>query len=278
MKISAHTLVKNEDRFIWFSVMSVIEYVDEYLIWDTGSTDNTIKIIEELLKIPEYKNKIKFRQVNIGEIFEEDKVRQQMLDETKTDWFLVVDGDEIWWDKSIKQIVNLINEKGNEIESIVNPTINLIGDIYHYQEEKAGNYNLAGRRGHYNLRAVNRNIPGLASIKPHGLWGYVDENGTLIQDRNKEKIAYIDVPYLHATFLNRSSSTEEVYKRGWKRKHELGISFPLDFYYPEVFFMTRPEIVDSPWEVMDMNFKLRAFFETPLRKIKRRLFRAKVGY
>ena len=47
-KIWAHTLVKNEERFIWFSVMSVIVNVDKVLIWDTGSTDDTVKIIQKI--------------------------------------------------------------------------------------------------------------------------------------------------------------------------------------------------------------------------------------
>lgn len=278
MKISAHTLVKNEDQFIWFSVMSVIDYVDKYFIWDTGSTDNTLTVIEEIIKIPKYKSKVEIRKINAGSIFEEDKVRQQMLDVDNSDWFLVVDGDEIWWDESIKKVIDLIQKDGKDIESIVVPTINLVGDIYHYQEADAGNYNLAGRRGHLNLRAVNRNIPGLHSIKPHGLWGYVDENETLIQDRNKEKVIFVDAPYLHATHIVRSSSDDNIYKRGMKLKHELGISFPLDFYYPEVFFKSRPETISSPWKVMDFSFKFRSFFETPLRQIKRRILTAKVGY
>ncbi|KKR11163.1 MAG: Glycosyl transferase family 2 [Candidatus Woesebacteria bacterium GW2011_GWA1_39_21b] len=61
MKIWAHTLVRNEERYIWFSVMSVINYVDKILIWDTGSTDNTVSIIREIKK--KYPEKIDFKKV-----------------------------------------------------------------------------------------------------------------------------------------------------------------------------------------------------------------------
>jgi hypothetical protein len=61
-------------------------------------------------------------------------------------------------------------------------------------------------------------------------------------------------------------------------KHELGNPFPLDYYYPEVFFRDRPKVVPSPWEKMERAFLLRAFLETPLRKVKRRLWQGKVGY
>ena len=49
MKIWAHTLVMNEDRFIWYAVMSVIDYVDKILIFDTGSTDGTVRIIKGIV-------------------------------------------------------------------------------------------------------------------------------------------------------------------------------------------------------------------------------------
>jgi hypothetical protein len=63
-----------------------------------------------------------------------------------------------------------------------------------------------------------------------------------------------------------------------KLKYEIGEPFPKDFYYPEVFFRPRPEIVESPWKVMNPKFKFRALFETPPRKIKRRLWWGKAGY
>ena len=50
MTIYAHTLVKNEARWLWFSVTSVINYIDKLLLWDTGSTDGTLEVVEELKK------------------------------------------------------------------------------------------------------------------------------------------------------------------------------------------------------------------------------------
>ena len=51
MKIWANTLVRNEERYIWFAAMSVIEHVDKILIWDTGSDDATVMIIKEIKKL-----------------------------------------------------------------------------------------------------------------------------------------------------------------------------------------------------------------------------------
>lgn len=278
--LTAHCLVRNEKRFVWFAVMSVINYVDRILLWDTGSTDGTLEIIKEILKADKEK-KMSFREY--GEVDKNTfmQVRQEMLDTTKTDWFIVVDGDEIWWQDSIRYLVSEIQERGDEIESIVVPTINLVGDIFHYQEEAAGGYNLAGKKGHYNLRAVNRRIPGLHSLGEHGVWGWVDSQNRMIQDRGAQKVVFLDAPYLHATHLERArgpAAEKEVPKRARKLKYEIGVEFPRDYYYPEVLFRPSPDIVPSPWRKMSPGFKLRARVETPLRKIKRRILPIRVGY
>ena len=279
MQVWVHTLVKNEQRYLWYSVQSVIDFVDRLLLWDTGSTDGTLDICQALKR--KYPKKIDFRRVQLETAQEFSKVRQEMLDKTDADWFLIVDGDEVWWDDSILEIVETIQKCGKTIESIVAPNFLIVGDIFHYQEAAAGRYRFAGRVGHYNQRAFRRNIPGLKSVNPHGTWGWADLEGRMIQDRDPNKIAFVEAPYLHFSFVQRAGERQKdlsVIKRKQKLKHEIGISFPKDFYYPEVFFRQRPQIVPSPWVKMNTPFFAKALLETPLRKIKRRVFRGGVGY
>lgn len=278
MKVWGHTLVKNEGRWLWFSVTSVINHLDKLLIWDTGSTDDTVRIITELKK--RYPEKIIFKKRIITKLQDFALARSEMLAETKSDWFMVLDGDEIWWEDSIKSVLSRI-QGDNTIESVVTPTINLVGDIYHFQEQAAGNYNLAGRIGHYNLRFINRSIPGLASAGNHGTWGWVDGENKMIQDRDASKIVFVDAPYLHATNIERSSDVfgdTGVMKRPGKLKYDLGITFPLDYYYPESLFLWRPDFVKSPWKSRSKKFIIQSGLQTPLRKVKRRLWFKKVGY
>jgi hypothetical protein len=301
--ISAHTLVKNEAKFIWYSVMSVYKYVDRMRIWDMGSTDYTRAVINKILDLPTSPGKV-FYEDALMQDFDEGYARQHMLEQTppaeelyqnesffpwtrekmlgKTvaDWYIVVDADEIWWDDSIKKVIDLIQEKGDELESIVVPSILPVGDMFHRQGERAGRYKLAGKVGHYGLRAINRKIPGLHSSGEHGVWGWVDGKGKMIQERDPAKIGFVDAPYLHVTHLERAGNRKDsdVIKRKMKLKHEIGKLFPRDFYYPEVFFRSRPVIVESPWKVMDTKFKFISYFETPLRKVKRRLWWGKPGY
>lgn len=277
MKITAHTLVKNEQRFLWFSINSVINYVDKILLWDTGSTDKTREIVK-LLKT-KYKEKIETKFLKSISSNEFPQIRQQMLDSTNADWILMLDGDEVWWEDSIKKVYSLIQREGNKIESIVVPNYMLIGDMYHYQEKKAGQYKFERRKGHYNLRALSTRIPGLKSKGRHGIWGWVDKNEKRIQER--KRIKYVNAPYLHASFLQRGGcikKDKDVPKRKRKLKYEIGDPFPLDFYYPETFFRRKPQIILSPWNTMSNKYRARAIVETPLKKIKRRIIPSKVGY
>jgi len=269
MKIFAHTLFKNEERWLWYSVTSVINHVDKLLLWDTGSTDRSWEIAT-LLK-NKYPTKIELKEY--GEVTSKTftKVRQEMLDATSSDWFLVVDADEIWWDEKIIKLTETIRNDNDQHESIIVPTINLVGDIFHFQEGKAGKYTFKGKTGHFNLRAINKKISGLHSQGVHGVWGWVDDENQMIQDRDEDKQLLLDTPYLHTTFL------PNVPKRKLKFKYELGEKFPLDFYYPESLFKGKPGFISSPWKTKSFKYISRAVVETPFRKINRRIF-SKVGY
>lgn len=265
MKIFANTIVNNEENFIWFAIMSVVDYVDKVIVYDTGSTDKTVEIIRRLKEIKG--DKVEFREVGSVDKFEFSKKRQQMLDESNCDWILILDGDEVWWEKSIKKLVTTIKKKGNILDAIVVPFYNLVGDIYHYQDESAGRYKLLGKTGHLTIKALSRKIPGLHIEKSYGLEGFFDSGGRSVQQRDSERILFLDAPFLHLTHIKRSSKDRKYNKI----KYELGKSFPKDFKHPEVFFKPYPKIVPSPWVKPTRMDTLRMFIETPLKKIKRKI-------
>lgn len=263
MKITAHCIVKNEENFIWYAVNSIINYVDKMMIWDQGSADKTIEIIKTLKS-----SKILFKRVSedVGTI------RQKMLEETDGDRIFILDGDEVWYEDSIKNLTAALSEAGNSKDCGVVPNYMLIGDIFHYQEKLAGKYRIGEKKGYYNIRAI-RKTEGLHVKGTYPNEAYVTKEGVKVQNLNKERILFLETPYLHASFLKRSSKDKQslLLRSNRKIKYEIGESFPKDFYYPEVFFKPRPDIVPSPWKTMNNNFKLRALLETPLKKIKRRI-------
>lgn len=262
MKIWANTIVNNEENFIWFSVMSVVDYVDQVLIYDIGSTDNTVAIIREIQK---NKKNVKLKEVGIVDAYQFPTLRQKMLDESESDWILILDGDEIWWQDSIVKVKNKINKSGEELDGIVVPMVVPVGDIYHIQEAAAGQYRLLGRKGHLSLKAINKKIAGLHVNLPYGKEGYFDSGNKLIQ--NRKNIIFLDAPFLHVTHLKRSKSK----RLSDKFKHELGYPINPGFKYPEVFYNPTPKFIPSPWIKLSGSELIISKIFTPLRKIKRRL-------
>lgn len=264
--ITSHTVVRNEDRFIWFVLHSVLDFVDQMLVFDTGSTDATTEIIKSI-KTP----KIVFEQKGEVDADEIVKLRQEQLNRTNTEWFLILDGDEIWWKDSIRQVKRITEGSDDNLWGIVNPTINCVGDIFHYQEKQAGKYEFKGLKGHFAVRLIKRTLPGLHIQGTHPLEGYKDSQNKLITEYD-EHLVFLDKPYLHLTNLNRSTTgTTKVISR--EKKFELGIPFPKDFRYPEVFYKKRPKFIPSPWVKAGRLEKARAAIQTPVKKLKRRILK-----
>jgi len=120
--LTIHTIVKNEP-FLYYAIKSVYDYCDCILLYDTGSSDeHTLKDIEILLS-EDKDNKIIFKQIPIypdeekwsvetvkkftaerkGK-FTKGKVRQIQIDDTKTKYFMIVDGDEVHYKTSMEYI------------------------------------------------------------------------------------------------------------------------------------------------------------------------------
>ncbi len=277
VKIIAHCLVKNEERFVWYAINSVLPYVDLIMVWDTGSTVHTVPIIKSIVS-----SKIEFREVGGVDEHSFTDRRQQMLTKTGSDitWIMILDGDDIWPEMSIKTATNFARTHP-EFESIVVRTHNLVGDIYHRSPEFSGHYNLAGRIGHFNLRFLNKKkIPGLHADKPHGQQGYYDNLHRLVQERNKRWIKFIDVYLSHATHLVRSETSQldqTVVKRSGKFKHSLGLRIP-PAQIPEVFFKLHPKLVPSVTRPASVGYWVISSLVSPLKIVKRILWPNKDGY
>jgi glycosyltransferase involved in cell wall biosynthesis len=263
MRITVHCLVKNEESFVWYAINSVIDYAERVIVWDTGSSDNTVPIIKSIKN-----HKIDFKEKGLVDSRGVTRLRNEMINETETNWIMILDGDEIWWDKALIDIKNEIHKDPDKYDTIVNPVTMLVGDIYHKQEAQAGKYRIHKKYGHYNLRFVRAKVNNLRAVGVYGHYpyeSYINNSGVKIQNFPSKKIYFSSEPYLHASHLLRSTKSKI------KFKYEIGDEIPRDFYYPEVFFKPRPGIVPSPWKTIDRGYKLRALFETPLKKIKRRL-------
>lgn len=198
--ITVHTIVKNESIFVKQALTAVLSSrdVSEVLVWDTGSIDETVN---EILSIKD--KRIKFQQrgnVNRKELV---FLRQEQIKLTRTPWFLLVDGDEIWPQKNLNKLTLAIQHCNNGTIALVNRSRNVVGDIYHYLPESEGHYQIGPWRGHLNIRAI-RNVSGLTA---RGI--YPDEwyelDGVKIQDQ-ANRLTFVDAWYLHTTHMRRSGS------------------------------------------------------------------------
>ncbi|MBI5358404.1 glycosyltransferase [Candidatus Amesbacteria bacterium] len=261
MRISAHMVVKNEDKWIWYSLMSVLDYVDEIMVWDTGSIDKTVEIIKSIDN-----PKIKFRQRLVSNAQDLTSARQVMLSATKADWLMILDGDEIWPEKAL---VESISKLDNSLNFLVNKFWNLAGDVYHYQPDNAGKYRIGKHTGHLTIRFINLNkYKNLKYMSDYPLEGLTNNNKTLIQNDINSNYNFVTAPYLHATHLERSNLAWNSNTHRNIQKIELGDKIPDNFEYPKCLYIPGP---NNPWEKRSWSFVLNAMWQTPLREIKRNL-------
>ncbi len=260
MKISAQVLVENEENFVWYSIMSVLPYVDEVRIVNAGSRDNTFAILQSIQEC--FPKKVILSNEKKLSQTEYPLMRQRMLKATDCDWILVVDGDEIWWDDTIQPVVEMIRTEGTKLDSIVTPFVTCIGDMYHIQSNASGKYRIDGQQGHLTIRAINKAVPQLQvkNMYPHE--GYFSDT-VPVQDLSSTRRAHMLTPcFMHMTYLKRTSIHTNKVKRA------VGVLLPGDFFYPEVLFKKTPDNVLFPFRNQLPHQKLIGSLSTIARSIK----------
>lgn len=263
-------IVKNEDMFIWYAVSSVLPFIDKFLIFDTGSTDKTGKIIELFRD-----KKIVFEQKGEVDPKKMTQLRQEQIEKTNTDWMWIVDGDEVYPEKTAKKTRQVI-EKNKSLYGVIVHRYDLLGDIYHSQDERVGIYDQFGKKGHYVLRLINKKrIKGLKVLGDYPNEYFVGQNGNSIKKHGKDKFAFVEERIFHAMYLKRSTETGNIYRilNRERPKIEIGREIPRK-ELPEVFFQKKPAIVPEVTQEMDFKYKLLASVITPVKKLKRKILKS----
>lgn len=204
--ITAVYLIRNEENFIKDSILSIAEFVDEIIVFDTGSKDKTVEMLKSL-DMP----KIKLHELGEQNPQQLGMLRNKMIDLVKTDWFWLVDGDEIYGDDAylVKDKIKTIPENIHRlqikvIDLIKNP--NLVYSKYVGKIFRAKKIMFAGE--------------------------YPFENPVCKDDKNIDLnsiSAKLDsqIRCFHMCYFPRSSKDLEVkYGRHWRR-----LPFPLQLYF-----------------------------------------------
>lgn len=193
--VTAHCIVKNEEVFVGYAIRSVVDYVDSVIVFDTGSTDTTPNIVRKLQS--EYPDKIVFHEKGPCTGIRHTELRQEMLDLTNTDWFMIVDGDEVWTDRGMREAFGIISSD-NKAPSIIAPYYLCVGDIYHHS--------LRGLHFYIKFFQITSGIRW--NQGPYGEGDFVvDANGQRVGDTDSVALAN---RYWHASALIRSSDDASV--------------------------------------------------------------------
>lgn len=208
--VTAHVLVKNEENYIWYAINSVLPYVDKMIIFDTGSTDKTVEIINEIVKKDNNK-KIIFEEKGEVDKQTHTDLRNEMIQKTETDWFIILDGDEVWPED---QILYLINEELSCSEKLDKNCVMVCFhlssvDLYHYTEK--GHFGTPwGLHGQFAQRLYKK-------VKQ------IHWNGEYLKDRlyygnstdvvTQENIYFSTCYYWHLSKLHRSSKDSDTFFR-----------------------------------------------------------------
>lgn len=107
--ISACLMVKNEEKFLPQCLQSIRDYVDEIIVVDTGSTDNTMNIAGEFgARVYEHPWENDF-----------SKHRNQSISYATGDWILIVDADEKIDHKTAPMLWNAVMESPSAMIAIL---------------------------------------------------------------------------------------------------------------------------------------------------------------
>ena len=255
--VTAQMIVKNEERFVWFAIQAVLPFIKKFLITDTGSTDNTLKIIQD----------IKSKKIVLTTDKKDSlvKIRQRQLKQTQTPWFLLVDGDEVWPRPQLLKLLQLTKVLSKSKIAVVNETRNCVGDVWHYLPENTGEYCFFREKGHFNIRLMRR-LP-YTIINEYPLEEYCFKGKSVNRlDNNLEKTK---AWYLHLTHLQRTSIRGKNLGRRKKIKAR-GLEI-LKKELPEVFFKKKPKLVKDPLKKRSIFYKLQMWLILPIKIFRRRL-------
>lgn len=219
-RLTVHSVIKNEP-FIYYSIKSIYDYADEILLYDTGSDDKyTLEDINRLLEEDKekkikfkqfsldfnenkwtYENVDKFAKENIGK-FSVGKVRQIQLDDTGTEYCMVVDGDEVHYKETIEKIIDdIIQTVDKKIIGINIPLIWFYDLNYNFIVPGLEN---TGRIWQVNKVKMNEQSPNE--------YHCFKDSGVPIAREDKEYLIYKDIkPYAHF----------ETFLKPWRRKINL---------------------------------------------------------
>ncbi len=250
--VTLHCTISNEEYWIWFVLQVLQDLPTKIIICDTGSDDLTF----EILKFCKFKN-IEYRRMGKIKSNEHVLLRNELIKDTKTDWFAIVDGDEIWSKVLWQEINYYLNKVDTDI--IVVPNISpfpRLGYIGHGDKD----FSIAGVKGeHYAKIFRIKNDLKWSDDFSSSFLSYSD--GTIVSGGNLPTMRVMSSPMTHLTMLPRSSN--DLITIGRNNKLQIGQQKSTNDFLkidslnllPEILFSQRPDIVKNPFLHENYEYK-----------------------
>lgn len=237
--IAALVLVKNDEYWLPFALKAASRHFNKFVIYDVGSTDGTTDIIKNF--ITENPNKDLFVKFfphidpSIQGVF-----RNSMIADARTEFYFILDADEIYSDESYDQIVHS-PEKFVDLEKIygVVRRIEIVDDL-----KRA--YGTDKFVPHHRIYHRTANFNG-----PHpGEFPRIKQEST-------NELYFNDIICYHFHGCERSSKDNEVPKRLERRRK--GTYTPGDLSFINV--LGKLPILRSPIGNFPINKNLYSLYE-----------------
>lgn len=113
-QITAHVLIKNEERFVEPAIRAALPLVSRVLVYDTGSTDRTLEIVSGIRS-----DKIELVQKSGSSRRELTRYRNEMRERTETEWYMLIDGDEIYPATAVERLRQEIAKVPPSVDRLV---------------------------------------------------------------------------------------------------------------------------------------------------------------
>jgi len=264
--LTVHCIIKNEEYWIWYCLKSIIPFCKRIMVWDTGSTDNTLRILQH----PELYDCIELRRLQSVDEYSHTAMRNLMIEETKTEWFCIIDGDEIWTSDLFMEIAKSMNNSAFNILivpfSYVFPSI---GYEPNYEDE----FEIANVKGAYAARVFRK------KGKPKWYNSYFTTelryaDGTLATSGHVPEMHVLINKVLHFTLLPRSRKDHETMGRIGKLQFSGEPNsnsyrrIPDYTRLPDILVKKRPSLVKDPFSIRHEAFSSKVTPLIPLDQVK----------
>jgi len=174
--VSASYMVKNEAEYLPFSIRSIYDAVDEIIVVDNGSTDNSDKIARQF-------DKVKLYYSDAGDF---STLRNLTIDRSGGDWILVMCADEVFYDDINAVLPGLL--KDPDADAYTCWYYHLMRSFYYMQ-------NRTDQDPKYHRIFLFRKMPGARYVRP--VHQYLTGIGPNIKESNLHYVHYGYVKQLH---------------------------------------------------------------------------------